>query len=224
MTRRLEFGKADIHYLANLCHNCGACLHACQYAPPHEFAVNVPQAMAEVRGADLCRLRLAARARRAVPAQRPDGGAGAGGRPGAVPGAGGGAERARCVHAPLAGNFYAVFPHNLLVATVRRRCSLLRGAGAGAWACARFWRDVAAASRARRSGARAAAEAARRRAAPEVPRRRPRRRLQRRRRPLHAVAPALPPLHLLRLHAVLRRHQRGHALPLPARPGRRPMR
>ncbi|MBO9514459.1 MAG: tricarballylate utilization 4Fe-4S protein TcuB [Variovorax sp.] len=50
MTRRLEFGRADIHFLANLCHNCGACLHACQYAPPHEFAVNVPRAMAEVRG------------------------------------------------------------------------------------------------------------------------------------------------------------------------------
>ncbi|MDM0020342.1 tricarballylate utilization 4Fe-4S protein TcuB [Variovorax saccharolyticus] len=50
MTRRLEFGRADIHFLANLCHNCGACLHACQYAPPHEFAVNVPKAMAEVRG------------------------------------------------------------------------------------------------------------------------------------------------------------------------------
>jgi citrate/tricarballylate utilization protein len=49
MTRRLEFGAADIHYLANLCHNCGACLHACQYAPPHEFAVNVPQALAKVR-------------------------------------------------------------------------------------------------------------------------------------------------------------------------------
>jgi citrate/tricarballylate utilization protein len=49
MTRRLEFGQADVHYLANLCHNCGACLHACQYAPPHEFAVNVPQAMARVR-------------------------------------------------------------------------------------------------------------------------------------------------------------------------------
>ena len=49
MTRRLEFGPADIHYLANLCHNCGACLHACQYAPPHEFAVNVPRAMAQVR-------------------------------------------------------------------------------------------------------------------------------------------------------------------------------
>ena len=50
MARRLEFdNKADLNYLANLCHNCGACLHACQYAPPHEFAVNVPQAMAKVR-------------------------------------------------------------------------------------------------------------------------------------------------------------------------------
>ncbi|KQP17136.1 tricarballylate utilization 4Fe-4S protein TcuB [Pseudorhodoferax sp. Leaf265] len=50
MTRRLEFPTADVHFLANLCHNCGACLHACQYAPPHEFAVNIPQAMARVRG------------------------------------------------------------------------------------------------------------------------------------------------------------------------------
>jgi citrate/tricarballylate utilization protein len=49
MTRRLEFNPADVHYLANLCHNCGACLHACQYAPPHEFAVNVPKTMSEVR-------------------------------------------------------------------------------------------------------------------------------------------------------------------------------
>ncbi len=49
MTRRLEFSASDVHYLANLCHNCGACLHACQYAPPHEFAVNIPQAMARVR-------------------------------------------------------------------------------------------------------------------------------------------------------------------------------
>ena len=49
MTRRLEFGRDDVHYLANLCHNCGACLHACQYAPPHEFAVNLPRALAGVR-------------------------------------------------------------------------------------------------------------------------------------------------------------------------------
>jgi citrate/tricarballylate utilization protein len=50
MTRRLDFVKADVNYLANLCHNCGACYHACQYAPPHEFSVNVPRAMAAVRG------------------------------------------------------------------------------------------------------------------------------------------------------------------------------
>jgi len=50
MTRRLSFGQADIHFLANLCHNCGACLHACQYAPPHDFAVNIPKVMAQVRG------------------------------------------------------------------------------------------------------------------------------------------------------------------------------
>ncbi len=49
MTRRLEFGRADVDYLAHLCHNCSACLHACQYAPPHEFAVALPQAMARVR-------------------------------------------------------------------------------------------------------------------------------------------------------------------------------
>jgi citrate/tricarballylate utilization protein len=49
MTRRLDFSPADLHQLANLCHNCGACLHACQYAPPHEFGVNVPRATAELR-------------------------------------------------------------------------------------------------------------------------------------------------------------------------------
>src|SRR5882672_12122567 len=49
MTRRLDFSHTDIHYLANLCHNCGACLHACQYAAPHEFGVNLPRAMARVR-------------------------------------------------------------------------------------------------------------------------------------------------------------------------------
>ena len=49
MTRRLSFGAADAQYLANLCHSCGACLHACQYAAPHPFEVNVPQAMARVR-------------------------------------------------------------------------------------------------------------------------------------------------------------------------------
>jgi len=49
MTRRLSFEQNDIHYMANLCHSCGACLHACQYADPHDFQVNIPQSMAKVR-------------------------------------------------------------------------------------------------------------------------------------------------------------------------------
>src|ERR1044071_1710055 len=49
MERRLDFSEADINYLANLCHNCAECYYACQYAPPHEFAVNVPQVFAEIR-------------------------------------------------------------------------------------------------------------------------------------------------------------------------------
>ncbi|HSN19188.1 MAG TPA: tricarballylate utilization 4Fe-4S protein TcuB [Usitatibacter sp.] len=49
LERRLSFGEADAHYLANLCHNCGSCLYACQYAPPHEFQLNFPRTMAQVR-------------------------------------------------------------------------------------------------------------------------------------------------------------------------------
>ncbi len=49
MENRTAFAKGDILYLANLCHNCGECLYACQYAPPHEFNINVPRVLAEVR-------------------------------------------------------------------------------------------------------------------------------------------------------------------------------
>jgi citrate/tricarballylate utilization protein len=49
MERRLNFTGADLNYLANLCHNCAECYYACQYAPPHEFAVNVPQTLAQIR-------------------------------------------------------------------------------------------------------------------------------------------------------------------------------
>ncbi len=49
MEQRLTFGRADLSYLANLCHNCGECLYACQYAPPHEFAINVPRTLSELR-------------------------------------------------------------------------------------------------------------------------------------------------------------------------------
>jgi citrate/tricarballylate utilization protein len=49
MENRPSFAKGDMLYLANLCHNCGECLYACQYAPPHEFGINVPRVMAETR-------------------------------------------------------------------------------------------------------------------------------------------------------------------------------
>ena len=49
MERRVAFPAADMNYLANLCHNCGECLYACQYAPPHEFNINVPRNLAQIR-------------------------------------------------------------------------------------------------------------------------------------------------------------------------------
>ena len=114
MTRRLAFGKSDVHYLANLCHNCGACLYACQYAPPHEFAVNVPQVMARVRretyvhfawpralgvlynrnGLTLSVALTAGLALFLLLAAAMHG----------------------SLRGPIAGSFYAIFPHNLMVA------------------------------------------------------------------------------------------------------------
>jgi citrate/tricarballylate utilization protein len=49
MEQRRIFTKADLTYLANLCFDCRDCYYACQYAPPHEFGVNVPKLMAELR-------------------------------------------------------------------------------------------------------------------------------------------------------------------------------
>jgi len=46
---RTNFAPADLNYVANLCHNCAECYYACQYAPPHEFAVNVPKTLAQIR-------------------------------------------------------------------------------------------------------------------------------------------------------------------------------
>jgi citrate/tricarballylate utilization protein len=46
---RRAFTDGDLTTLANLCHNCRACFHACQYAPPHAFAINLPKVLAELR-------------------------------------------------------------------------------------------------------------------------------------------------------------------------------
>jgi citrate/tricarballylate utilization protein len=139
MTRRLEFGKADVRYLANLCHNCGACLHACQYATPHEFAVNLPPAMAAVRGQTYTDY-----------AWPPSWGAlyRRNGLVLALATATGLATflllaallKGPLLHAPLAGNFYAVFPHNTLVVmfgVVFAFALLALAVGA-----CRFWRHI----------------------------------------------------------------------------------
>ena len=139
MTRRLEFGKADIHYLANLCHNCGACYHACQYAPPHEFAVNVPQSMAQVRGQTYADYAwpsaLGALYKR-------------NGLTVALALAGGLAlflilavmMQGSLLNKPLAGNFYAIFPHNLLVSMFLPIFSFV--VLALAVGVRRFWKNV----------------------------------------------------------------------------------
>jgi citrate/tricarballylate utilization protein len=49
MEMRRAFSDGDLNYLANLCHACGACYTDCQFAPPHEFNVNVPQTLAIAR-------------------------------------------------------------------------------------------------------------------------------------------------------------------------------
>lgn len=50
LERRDVLDGGDITQLANLCHDCRACFHACMYAPPHEFAVNPPAVLSQVRG------------------------------------------------------------------------------------------------------------------------------------------------------------------------------
>ncbi len=49
MEKLREFTPTDLSYLANLCHGCRGCFYACQYAPPHEFGINLPQSFSEVR-------------------------------------------------------------------------------------------------------------------------------------------------------------------------------
>jgi citrate/tricarballylate utilization protein len=49
MQLKRDFSAGDLGYLANLCHGCQGCYYACQYAPPHPWGINVPQAFALVR-------------------------------------------------------------------------------------------------------------------------------------------------------------------------------
>ena len=138
MARRLEFGRADVHYLANLCHNCGACLYSCQYAPPHEFAVNVPQAMARVRGQTYVDYAWPSAAgalykRNGLTVALATAGALALFLILAL------ALKGSLITAAPGGNFYAVFPHNLLAVlfgVVFLFAMFALGIGVR-----RFWRD-----------------------------------------------------------------------------------
>ena len=49
MELRRTFTAGDLDYLANLCHDCRGCYYSCQYAPPHEFGINLPRTFAELR-------------------------------------------------------------------------------------------------------------------------------------------------------------------------------
>jgi len=49
LEQKTAFTQADIEYLGSLCHDCRACYQACMYAPPHEYGVNIPKLLSEVR-------------------------------------------------------------------------------------------------------------------------------------------------------------------------------
>ncbi len=49
MESRRTFNAEDLIYMANLCFECRACYYACQYAPPHDFKINIPEVLSELR-------------------------------------------------------------------------------------------------------------------------------------------------------------------------------
>lgn len=145
MERRLSFGEADLTYLANLCHDCGECLDACQYAPPHEFNVHVPRTLARVR---LATYRGYA---------RPSVAAAAFERPGAILWLAGlvsplaflaavvawrGRDLVLQAHGSTPGAFYQVIPHPVMIGfftVVGLAVAIVLGRGVAA-----VWRDTGA--------------------------------------------------------------------------------
>jgi citrate/tricarballylate utilization protein len=49
LEKRAQLEERDITFLANLCHDCGECFYSCQYAPPHQFALDLPRTLAAIR-------------------------------------------------------------------------------------------------------------------------------------------------------------------------------
>ncbi|HQY46845.1 MAG TPA: tricarballylate utilization 4Fe-4S protein TcuB [Usitatibacteraceae bacterium] len=143
LQRRLSFTEGDIRYLGNLCHNCGACLYACQYAPPHEFALNFPRLMAQVRAQSWQRYAWPGFLARAFESN---------GLFASLATAAGlvffllfaawlaGPERLFAAHSDAQGSFYAVIPHGAMVAVFGAVSLFVLVAFAVGFA--RFWRDT----------------------------------------------------------------------------------
>ena len=143
LQRRLSFTEGDIRYLGNLCHNCGACLYACQYAPPHEFALNFPRLMAQVRVQSWQRYAWPGFLARAFESN---------GLFASLAAAAGlvffllvaawlaGPERLFAAHSDAQGSFYAVIPHGAMVAVFGAVSLFVLAAFAVGFA--RFWRDT----------------------------------------------------------------------------------
>jgi citrate/tricarballylate utilization protein len=49
MERRRLFTKNDVIFLANLCHDCGACYTVCPFTPPNQLSINIPKINNEIR-------------------------------------------------------------------------------------------------------------------------------------------------------------------------------
>ena len=143
LQRRLSFTEGDIHYLANLCHNCGSCLYACQYAPPHEFALNFPRVLAQVRVQSWRKYAWPGFLARAFESN---------GLAASLASAASlaffflfaaflaGPERLFAAHSDARGSFYAVIPHEAMVAVFGAvSLFVLLALGVG---FARFWADT----------------------------------------------------------------------------------
>jgi citrate/tricarballylate utilization protein len=142
MEMRRAFSDGDLNYLANLCHSCGACYVDCQFSPPHEFDVNVPQVLARVRNESyqayvwprafsgvFARNRLAISILTAVCLAAFIAGMVASNDPGALFGVNRGP-----------GAFYRLMPHNVIA--VLFGAALVYALFAMAMGLSAFWRDI----------------------------------------------------------------------------------
>lgn len=132
--RRL-LDPSDMEYLSNLCHECGACFSYCQYAPPHEFAVDLPSTFAAIRSESYenhCRPRFlkALIKNNAVAVTTAFALSGillvVLSRPGTLG----------------SGNFYSIIPHGLMVEVLG--LAFLLGSGALYWSVRHYFRSIAA--------------------------------------------------------------------------------